>query len=383
MFCLKCGRELEDDSVFCVYCGADLGKAANKEAAVQNNAHIPAQGMQPQQYTGMPAQNVQMQQNSSMPVQGMQPYGYETVQPKTTNKALIAIGALIAVLFVLILVFVVVIFLRKDPEQEKVTAQVETEEQTEKAEEKSEVPLAEEKSRENESEGAKTEESPVERPTEVKETEEAAGAAKNGGYWFETTGTPIGELDKDYDIKPAIRDGKTNEAVFQADTTIHMSSFMSDRDDEKGTIQTVIIAQCQANMAALKENFPDEDMYYSYIATPMDMYTGKAYEFLLAEGEYSSSKTHEVTLEVDGKKYDISWHQEIQESDNEKTTMIYVTHPIEYNGVGCLIADYFPDEIKKTQFYNHMDEVGGFSGLTADDYYDYYSTVYAIDCRDN
>ena len=114
------------------------------------------------------------------------------------------------------------------------------------------------------------------------------------------------------------------------------------------------------------------------------MYTGKLFDSYLDESglDDNSETEHDITIDVDGKKYDISWHQEIQESGDETTIMIYVTHPIEYNGVGCLIAGPISNAAKNAEFTNYTEEAGGYSKLGVEDYCDYLPTPYVIDCRD-
>ena len=161
---------------------------------------------------------------------------------------------------------------------------------------------------------------------------------------------------------------------------------MSNKDEGKGTVDTVIVAENSMDYTALKKNFPDEDLFVSFIFTPVDMYTGKLYENFLDESELGngySDKPHSITLEEDGKKYDISWRQEKQQTDEKETMTIYVTHPIDYNGVGALVAGPIKEELKRVQFRNFVDEKGGFSGLTADDYCEYLPTSHVIDCRDS
>lgn len=34
MFCKKCGSQIDDDSVFCSYCGSNIGLAVNAEKTI-------------------------------------------------------------------------------------------------------------------------------------------------------------------------------------------------------------------------------------------------------------------------------------------------------------------------------------------------------------
>ena len=86
-----------------------------------------------------------------------------------------------------------------------------------------------------------------------------------------------------------------------------------------------------------------------------------------------------ITTTVDGTDYDISWYMEGQQDENGRTEVYYITHPIDYNGIGFLLSGCWNSSTADVTA--RADEVGGWPNMRMEDYFEFLSTPHLVDCR--
>lgn len=120
---------------------------------------------------------------------------------------------------------------------------------------------------------------------------------------------------------------------------------------------------------------------------PVDLYAGKAFEDYTPDDNFDArmylnsgmvSDTHMFTTNVDGTDYDISWYMEGQQEEDGRTETFYITHPVDYNGIGFLLSGSWTST---ADIVARADEVGGWPNMRMEDYFEFLYTPHLVDCR--
>lgn len=216
--------------------------------------------------------------------------------------------------------------------------------------------------------------------SENKKEETEESSETDTKYWVDITEIAI-EMPGQYELEAQITD-ENYKRLSSTNSTGDVSFTSTTEGCDEGYMQTIISAN---NKYKYKDLAKGTLLCIKF--GPVDLYTGKAFEDYTPDDDFSSLvyygqemvfDTHNFTTTVDGTGYDISWRMGKQIDDNGMKEVYYITHPIDYNGIGFLLSGSFystPDVVARA------DEVGGWPNMRMEDYFEFLSTPHLIDCR--
>ena len=199
-------------------------------------------------------------------------------------------------------------------------------------------------------------------------------------FWVDTTEIAV-EMPGQFELETQITD-ENYQRLSTANSTGDVSFSSTTECCDEGYIQTVITARNIYRYIDLAKG-----TLLCIKFGPVDLYTGKAFEdytpdddftVLVYAGQAKVSDTHKFTTTVDGTDYDISWYLEVQQNADDRTEVYYITHPVDYNGVGFMLSGSFNST---ADVIARADEVGGWQNMKMEDYFEFLSTPHLVDCR--
>ena len=205
-------------------------------------------------------------------------------------------------------------------------------------------------------------------------------------YWYDNTKLEL-EKPGTFEMNPTKNNSDDASVLAVLNTTADVSVSTTEEGCEDGFIKTVITATHYCDYASLSE----KEMVFLRVA-PLDLYSGKFYEDLKPDDDYSlstnvgtkdASAVHEFDITDGMGTYKISWYNEAEESDDRLVETIYVTHPKEYNGVGLFLGGAFESNEAMNEFGDYLQKLGGWTEMFAEDYAKWTTTPHIVDCRMN